>query len=90
MATGKEVTERIESFSVEHRQMLADLIEVLSLCFGKGKGMAMVVFVPPEEDIAQMFMLNCDEQDAYSMSAFALEQTTEMLTIGMPEKEMLN
>ncbi len=90
MSTVEELNERVSKLSTEHRAMLADAFDVLSQCFGDEKGSAMLVFVPPEENIAQIFLMNCSEADAYSIADFAKTHVEAMVTRGMPDKEHLN
>ena len=90
MSTLEEMNARVSKLSTEHRAMLADAFDVLSQCFGDVGGMAMLVFVPPEEDIAQIFLMNCDEAGAYDLASFAKAHVDAMVMHDMPEKEHLN
>lgn len=90
MSAGQEVKDRIEALPSEHRKMLADAIDVLSQCFGEDGGKALMVFVPAESIIAQMFVFNANEMDAYDMSAFVKAHMDAIVRANMPEKEMLN
>ncbi len=90
MSTGQEVKDRIEALPSEHRKMLADAIDALSQCFGEEGGKALMVFVPAESSIAQMFVFNANEIDAYEMSSFVKAHMEAAVVADMPEKEMLN
>jgi len=90
MPVKQEVQDRVVALSLEHRQMLANALDVLSQCFGEKGGKSLLVFSPPTSDMAQIFILNCNEADAYDLSKFAQEHIETMVTAGMPDKEMLN
>jgi len=90
MATGEEINTRIASLDLEQRKMLADAVDVLSQCFGDGQGRAIIVFVPPNVDIAQTFVMNCAEHEAWAMASFVKDQMEAIMTKDMPSKERLN
>lgn len=90
MSKEQEIKERVEKLPPEHRKLLADTIDVLSQCFEKEGGMALVVFVPPESPIAQLFVLNASDVEAYDMTNFAREHIESLIVKDMPPKEMLN
>lgn len=90
MSKAQEINERVKDLPTEQRNMLADVIDALSLCCGEHGGQALVVFVPPESVIAQLFIFNSNEVEAYGMSDFAREHMAALIVKDMPTKEKLN
>tara|TARA_R110000822_G_scaffold92140_15_gene212148 strand:+ start:581 stop:853 length:273 start_codon:yes stop_codon:yes gene_type:complete len=90
MSKEQEINERVKNLPLEQRNMLAEAIDVLSLCCGEHGGQALVVFVPPDSDIAQLFVFNSDEAAAYDMSDFARSHMESLMLKDMPPKERLN